>query len=79
MLLILSVIVVAAGVVLAWFMYLATPVRPASDRSPRTPVHALLLNAYYVDGLYDRPSCGRSSLLSGFLARVSISGSSTAS
>ena len=45
----------SAGVVLAWYMYLSTA-GAASRRSasPRTPVHAFLLNACYVDWLYDR-------------------------
>ena len=52
--LILSVIVVAAGIVLAWSRYVARPVRPEVIGRPRTVVHRLLLNAYYVDWLYDR-------------------------
>jgi NADH-quinone oxidoreductase subunit L len=50
----LSVVVVAAGIVLAWYMYVSTPVRPETIGRARTPVHALLLNAWYVDWLYDR-------------------------
>jgi NADH-quinone oxidoreductase subunit L len=38
LLMILSVIVVAAGVVLAWYMYMATPVRAESIGSPSTPI-----------------------------------------
>src|SRR2546421_5179842 len=68
-LLILSVLVVAAGVAVAWFVYLASPVRAETIGQPRTPLHALLLNAYYVDRLYDaiivRPLFG----LATFLAR----------
>src|SRR5438132_699648 len=52
-LLILSVVVVAAGITLAWFMYVSSPVRAETIGRPRTPLHALLLNAYYVDRLYD--------------------------
>jgi NADH-quinone oxidoreductase subunit L len=70
MLLILSVIVVAAGVVLAWVMYIATAPRPALIGQPRTPIHALLLNAYYVDWLYDRAVVRPISAISVFLARV---------
>ena len=70
MLLILSVVVVAAGVVLAWFMYMATPVRPTAIGQARTRLHALLLNAYYVDGLYDRAVVRPLLALSAFLARV---------
>jgi NADH-quinone oxidoreductase subunit L len=54
LLLILSVIVVAAGVALAWFMYFGQPLRVATVGQPRTPVHRLLLNAYWIDRLYDR-------------------------
>jgi NADH-quinone oxidoreductase subunit L len=54
LLLILSVIVVAAGVALAWFMYLGQPVRAAALGQPRSLVHRLLLNAYWIDQLYDR-------------------------
>lgn len=70
MLLILSVVVVAAGVVLAWFMYIVTPVRPTAIGRTPTPLHALLLNAYYVDGLYDRAVVRPLLALSVFLARV---------
>ena len=70
MLLVLSVIVVAAGVALAWFMYIATPVRPAAIGQPRTIVHRLLLNAYYVDWLYDRLIVRPLFALSEFLARA---------
>jgi NADH-quinone oxidoreductase subunit L len=54
MLLVLSVVVAVAGIVLAWFMYGATAVRAESIGRPRTAVHRLLLNAWYVDWLYDR-------------------------
>jgi NADH-quinone oxidoreductase subunit L len=54
MLLVLSVIAAFAGIVLAWFMYGATPVRAEAIGRPRTPVHRLLQNAWYVDWLYDR-------------------------
>jgi NADH-quinone oxidoreductase subunit L len=53
MLLILSVVVVAAGITLAWFMYVSSPVRVETIGRPRTPLHTLLLNAYDVDRLYD--------------------------
>src|SRR5437867_9346931 len=48
---ILSVIVVAAGFAVAWFVYLASPVRADTIGRPRTAFGALLLNAYYVDRL----------------------------
>ena len=70
MLLILSVVVVTAGVVLAWVMYMATPPRPALIGQARTPIHALLLNAYYVDWLYDHAIVRPLHELSVFLARV---------
>jgi NADH-quinone oxidoreductase subunit L len=54
MLLVLSVIVVAAGILLAWFMYVATPVKAEALGRPTSAVHRLLLNAWYVDWLYDR-------------------------
>jgi NADH-quinone oxidoreductase subunit L len=70
MLMILSVVVVAAGVVLAWVMYVSTPVRAAAIGQPRTPLHRLLLDAYFVDWLYDRLIVRPLLLLSQFLARV---------
>jgi NADH-quinone oxidoreductase subunit L len=54
MLLFLSLIVVAAGIVLAWFMYMSAPVKADTIGRPKTVVHRLLLNAWYVDWLYDR-------------------------
>jgi NADH-quinone oxidoreductase subunit L len=54
MLVVLAIIVAAAGVVLAWYMYASTPVRPAEIGRPRSGLPRLLLNAYYVDALYDR-------------------------
>ena len=70
MLLILSVVVVAAGVTLAWFMYVSTPVRGEAVGRPRTALHALLLNAYYVDRIYDAAVVRPLLTLSGFLARA---------
>jgi NADH-quinone oxidoreductase subunit L len=54
LLLILSVIVVTAGVALAWLTYLGQPLRVSAIGQPRTVVHRLLLNAYGIDWLYDR-------------------------
>ena len=54
MLLVLSMIVVAAGILLAWFMYMTRPVRAETIGQPKTVVRRLLLNAWYVDWLYDR-------------------------
>jgi len=69
MLLVLSVIVVAAGILLAWFMYMGAPVRPESIARPTSVVSRLLLNAWYVDWLYDRaivrPFYALSTLLAG--------------
>jgi NADH-quinone oxidoreductase subunit L len=70
MLLVLSVIVVAAGIVLAWFMYLASPVRAEAIGRPTSPVHRLLLNAWYVDWLYDRAIVRPIGALSVLLAGV---------
>ncbi len=70
MLLILSVVVVAAGITLAWFMYMSTPVRPEAIGRSRTPLHACLLNGWYVDRLYDAVIVGPFYALSGFLARA---------
>jgi len=66
----LSLIVVAAGFLLALYMYKLTPVRAEEIGRPRTSVHALLLNAYYVDRLYDRVLVQPLFWLCGFLARV---------
>jgi NADH-quinone oxidoreductase subunit L len=54
MLLILSVIAVAAGITLAWSLYVSSPVQAETIGRSQTPLHALLLNAYYVDRLYER-------------------------
>jgi NADH-quinone oxidoreductase subunit L len=54
MLLILNVVVAAAGIGLAWIRYVATPVRPEVIGRPTTPLHAFLLNAWYIDRFYDR-------------------------
>ncbi len=67
---VLSSAVAAAGVWLAWVRYVATPVKAATFGQPRTPVHALLLNAYYVDALYDRLIVRPLYALSVFLARA---------
>jgi NADH-quinone oxidoreductase subunit L len=70
MLLLSAVTAFVAGVVVAWYMYMATGVRADEIGKPRTPVHALLLNAYYVDALYDRAIVRPLLALSTFLARV---------
>ena len=70
MLLLSAVAVFVAGVMVAWFMYMATAVRPDTIGRPRTPIHALLLNAYYVDAIYDRAIVRPLLALSRFLAGV---------
>jgi NADH-quinone oxidoreductase subunit L len=50
----LSIIVFTAGLALAFYMYKLTPVRAEAIGQPRTWVQALLLNAWYVDRIYDR-------------------------
>ncbi len=72
MLLALSVVVALAGITLAWFMYMASPVKADTIGRARTPVHALLLNAWYVDALYDRLLVRPLFALSSFLARVDL-------
>jgi NADH-quinone oxidoreductase subunit L len=67
---ILAVIVVAAGIVLAWFMYVSTPARAEAIGRPRTALHAFLLGAWYVDGLYERAVVRPFAALSTFLARL---------
>jgi NADH-quinone oxidoreductase subunit L len=66
----LSVIAFAAGVALAIFVYRSTGARPERIDTPRTPLHALLLNGYYVDVIYDRTIVRPLFALSTFLARV---------
>jgi NADH-quinone oxidoreductase subunit L len=70
MLLVLSVIVVTTGIVLAWFLYMSSPVRPEAIGRPRTAVHRLLHNAYYADRIYDWLFVLPFYRLSGFCARV---------
>jgi NADH-quinone oxidoreductase subunit L len=70
MLLVSAVAVFVAGVVVAWYMYMAAAVRPDEIGQPSTPIHALLLNAYYVDALYDRAIVRPLLALSRFLAGI---------
>ena len=70
MLLVSAVAVFVAGVLVAWFMYMASAVRPDEIGKPRTAIHALLLNAYYVDALYDRAIVRPLLALSRLLASV---------
>jgi NADH-quinone oxidoreductase subunit L len=66
----LSVVVVVAGFAFALQRYKGAPVKPerVSQSSPR--LRALLLNAYYVDALYDRVIVRPLLALSESLARV---------
>ena len=66
----LSVIVVVAGFVLAMRRYKVVPVKVEQIGQPRTPLRALLLNAYYVDALYDRAIVRPLLALSEVLARA---------
>jgi len=52
-LILLSIVVAVAGVLLAWMMYGRRPVRPEEIGEPRSGLHRLLLNKYYVDEIYD--------------------------
>ncbi|HEU5322285.1 MAG TPA: NADH-quinone oxidoreductase subunit L, partial [Methylomirabilota bacterium] len=66
----LSVLVFVAGFGLAFARYKRAPVRAESIGQPRTAVHRLLLEAYYVDALYERAVVRPLFALSGFLASV---------
>ena len=50
----LSVVVVVGGFAGALQRYKLTPVKPERVGEPRTALRRLLLNAYYVDAIYDR-------------------------
>ena len=50
---VLSTAAALGGVVLAWVMYFRRPVRAEAIGVATNPIHALLLNKYYVDELYD--------------------------
>jgi NADH-quinone oxidoreductase subunit L len=54
MLIVVAIVVAAGGLMLASAMYFSRPVRPGEIGEARTPLHALLLNAYYIDAVYDR-------------------------
>jgi NADH-quinone oxidoreductase subunit L len=54
LLLLLSVVVALAGIMLAWLLYASAPVRAERIGVARTPLHGLLLEAWYVDRFYDR-------------------------
>jgi NADH-quinone oxidoreductase subunit L len=67
---VVSVIAAGAGVITAWMRYLASPVRAETIGQPRSALHALLINAYYVDQLYDRAIVRPLQALSVWLARA---------
>ena len=48
-----SLIVFVGGLGLAMYRYRMTPVKAETVGQPRTPLHRLLINAYYVDWIYD--------------------------
>ncbi len=70
LLLVLSFVVVAAGFGIAWTMYKGSTLRPESLGQPRTALHAFLMNAWYIDTLYDRAIVGPLYALSVFCARI---------
>jgi NADH-quinone oxidoreductase subunit L len=70
MLLALSFVVVGAGFGIAVTLYRSSALRIESVGQPRTPLHALLLNAWYVDRLYDTVIVQPLYRLSVFSARV---------
>ncbi len=67
---VLSLAVAAAGITLAWFLYLAAPVRADTIGHPRTWIQRFLLEAWYFDWLYDRVVVQPLLALSRFLARA---------
>jgi NADH-quinone oxidoreductase subunit L len=69
-LIVLAVVVSLAGLAVAAVMYWSSPVRASRVGAADRPLVALLLNAYYVDALYDRLFVRPYFALSGFLARV---------
>jgi NADH-quinone oxidoreductase subunit L len=52
-LLLVSVLVAVAGVLSAWMAYGRRPIKAEEIGVPRHALHALLLNKYYVDEIYD--------------------------
>jgi NADH-quinone oxidoreductase subunit L len=66
----LSVIAAVGGVLLAWMMYGRRPVRAEEIGEPKNALHALLLNKYYVDEIYDAAIVTPIYRLSQWCARV---------
>ena len=69
-LLLLSVIAAVAGLLLAWRLYGARPVRAEAIGRPRNSAHRLLIESYYVDLIYDACVVRPIQRFSEFLARV---------
>jgi NADH-quinone oxidoreductase subunit L len=69
-LLVVSVIFVVAGVILAWVLYGRGAVRVEAIGVARNPLHALVLNKYYVDEIYDAVFVRPIHALSRWSARV---------
>jgi NADH-quinone oxidoreductase subunit L len=69
-LIVLAVVVSLAGLAVAAVMYWSSPVRVSTIGAGTNPLARLLLNAYYVDVLYDRLFVRPFFALSAFLARV---------
>ncbi len=66
----LSVLAAVGGVMLAWMMYGRRPVRAEEIGEPKNALHALLLNKYYVDEIYDALIVNPIYRLSEWCARV---------
>jgi len=72
LLVLLSIVVVLAGIVLAWYMYMTMPVRAEAIGQARTPLRAFLANAWYFDSLYDRALVRPYFALCAFFARFDV-------
>jgi NADH-quinone oxidoreductase subunit L len=73
MLMLLNIVIAGAGIMLAWYMYMTTPVRADAIGRPRTVLQAALLNAWYVDWFYDRAIVRPYFAICAFLARFDLS------
>ena len=69
-LLLLSFLVVAGGFATAVYLYTLSAVDATRIGRPRTPLHAFVLNAWYIDRLYDRAIVQPLYAVSVFAARV---------
>jgi NADH-quinone oxidoreductase subunit L len=72
MLMLLNIVIAVAGIVLAWYMFMTTPVRSDTIGQARTALHAALLNAWYVDWFYDRAIVRPYFAVCAFLARFDL-------